>query len=465
MIRLRPINRWLEPAFASLVVSGIVYAMIHLFTRGYLPQPFFYDPYDIWMDWFNVADWAHDPGMYDTFGTIYPPLSFVFLKLISLPGCYVGASGSGLTAYYARDCDWLGIFWVHFFYVLDTVLVAVAFRRIDPGTAVPRAVALSMGLPMVIGLERGQIMLVAFACVVLAFGPLLKSARLRWLALGLAINFKFYLLSILFPQLLKRRWRWFEGATIATVLVYVVTYCLLGRGTPMELFSNATRFQALAGSPLDVWLASTYNPFLSLAEDPNYQAIAVIGSRIVERGVAIITISLRVTQATVLLAVVAAWLRPEVVSINRLTLLGVAFAMITVDSQYYAVSVLVFFVFMEHWRGVAMKLAIVLTYLLCLPLDLAIDRLPQLVLDTYIFGRTELVTYYIMLGPFIRPGLMMLVALLAACATIRAVWDDVQRQGWRARWRFRHDFPIMVGPGTASPPATCRQAVTPERAR
>ena len=451
-----PVNRWLEPLLAAVVVAGIVYAMIFLLTRGYLPQPFFYDPYDIWMDWFNVADWAHDTGMYDSFDTIYPPLSFVFMKLIALPGCYEGASTSGLTAYYARDCDWLGIVWLHGFYILDVVLVAVAFKRIDPATAVSRSVALGMGMPMVFGLERGQIMLVAFACVVLAFGPILKSARARWLALALAINFKLYLLSLLFPQLLRRRWRWFEGALIATVLVYIVTYCLLGAGTPLELATNAAGFKPLAGNPLDLWLASTYSPFLALAENPVYELISVLGSDAVETGVIAAKVSLLVTQGMVLVAVVAAWLRPEAVSVNRLSLLGVGLAMVTVDSQYYAVSVMVYFVFVERWRGAAMKIAIICAYLLCLPIDYPIDQLQPLVLDTYIFGRTEIVTYSVMLGPFIRPGLMMIIVGMAACATIRAVWNDIATQGWRRRWRFHRDLPLLLGEGAAMPPLARR---------
>lgn len=452
MIRIFPINRWLEPLLATVVVSGVAYAMVHLFARGYLPQPFFYDPWDMWMDWFNVADWSFDRGAYDTFSTIYPPLSYVFFHTISLPHCYVGGSGSGLTSYYARDCDWLGAVWLHAFYILCVVLVAVTYRRIDPKTAVPRSVAVAMGLPLVIALERGQIMVVAFACVILAFGPLLRSARLRWLALGLAINFKFYLLCILAPQLLRRRWRWFEGAAVATVLIYLVTFVLWGQGTLSEIVRNASNFQQVASNPLDVWLASTYNPFFFLVEDPSYQAISRLGSRIVETVTLFVAVCLRSTQVAIVFAAFAAWVRPEAVSMNRLTLLGLSMSMITIDSQYYAICVFTFFLFMEKWRSWPIKTAIVIGYLISFPLDYPIDRLPEMVLDTFVYRRTEIVTYYVMLGPLLRPGLLIIAAFLLAWATVSDVWADIRTQGWRTRWRYRRDLPIMVGEGAAIPP-------------
>jgi hypothetical protein len=33
------------------------------------------------------------------------------------------------------------------------------------------------------------------------------------------------------------------------------------------------------------------------------------------------------------------------------------------------------------------------------------------------------------------------------------VWRDIQTQGWKNRWRYRRDLPIMVGEGTARKPA------------
>jgi hypothetical protein len=428
--------------------SGVFYAVIHLLNYGYLPQPFFYDPSDTWMDWFNVADWAYDKGTYDSWGSIYPPLSFVFMRLVSLPYCYIGGSGGGATSHYARDCDWLGLVMVHGFYVIDIILVAVVLTKIDRRTALARSVALAMGLPLTSGLERGQILLVTFTCVILAFGPLLKSARLRWIALGCALNFKIFLITLIFPQLLKRRWRWFEGAAIATVLIYLVTYGLLGRGSPIEVAMNAVGFKAGATTPLDAWIASTYNPILSLADSVEYQAISTIGSREVDLAVLTITLVLRSTQAISLLAFVATWLRPEAVSINRVTLLAALFGIITVDSQYYSVCIVTFLMFMEPWRGGWIKVATILNYLLALPYEYSLDKMPPIVINSYLLGQSVFVEFSIMLGVFVRPGIILLTTFCVAMSII----NDVQRQGWRERWRFRRDLPIMVGEGSAYPP-------------
>ena len=110
-----------ELLLALAVVASVVSTAMAFRATGYLPQPFVFDTNDTFMDWFNTAFWANRPGAYDVWRSIYPPLSFVFLDLFSLPGCYLQSP------FHARDCDWLGKGVILAFYLLDVALVWLSF--------------------------------------------------------------------------------------------------------------------------------------------------------------------------------------------------------------------------------------------------------------------------------------------------------------------------------------------------
>lgn len=437
--------RWLEWAFALAIALLIMRAFWWVWTWGYLPQPFFFEASDTYMDWFNTAYWARDSGPYDSWGTLYPPLSFVVLRLLGKGSCYVGAEG--LTS---RDCDWIGIVAIHGIYVLNTVLIATVFRKLDPRTAVPRSFALAAGMPMLYALDRGNILLLCFTCMLLGYGPLIKSARLRWLFAGMAVNFKVYLIGPIAAQLLRRRWRWFEGALIAAIAVYVATYGILGSGTPMEVYRNIIDFSEgwAAGSITDVWYSATYKPLISLL-DGNFPITALIGSRLVEYGLLFVRSAMLAGQLAIVLAAIATWLRPEVVPPFRVAFLGTTIALISSEAGGYTHILAILFVFMERWRGIARPLAIICCYLLCLPGDIVLADFPYLVRESYLTGGMVEIHFGFGLGMAARPGLLIIAAVALSAATIHDVWHDIRVQGWKGRWRFRGDAPVL--PGVARP--------------
>ena len=61
------LDRRLVPAAVEftgmvLVIAGFVRLANIFFYQGYLPAPFVFDIGDTFMDWFNTAYWAHNPG-------------------------------------------------------------------------------------------------------------------------------------------------------------------------------------------------------------------------------------------------------------------------------------------------------------------------------------------------------------------------------------------------------------------
>lgn len=418
----RPINRWLEPAFAVAILAGIIHAFWFLATQGYLPPPFFYLPDDTWMDWFNTAYWSHEPGAYDTWQTIYPPVSFVFMRLATYGPCYFDTD-----ALSARDCDWYGLFTLHALFVLNIVLVAWSYYKIDRQTALPRSFAVTAGIPMLFALDRGNLVIPCFTCLVLAFGPLVRSARWRWLAVGIAVNFKVYLIASIFPQLLRGRWRWFEGAVTACVLVYLVTYLLLGTGSPGQIYENIANFAGLyeAGGFLDTWFATTYKPMISLLEADRLAVLRTVGSGPVETGLFLFPLMLRIAQLCIVLGAASAWLRPSLVPMHRLTFFGIALALITAEAGGYTQCFILFFVMQERWHGVGRKVAIVTAYLLCLPWELQLEPITSLVRNSTLTGQLVEIKYYVTLSPFLRPGLIMLMASALAVTTLGEVLADL----------------------------------------
>ena len=436
-----------EWIMALIIIASVIYTACFLYINSYLPQPFFFEPNDLYADWFNTAYWARDTGTYDVWTTLYPPLSFVFLRLVTLDSCYLeGRAFDPSVGYSARECDWLGLGSIWGLWLLDIVLVYLTFRKVDRATAIPRTICIGLGWPILDGVERGNLVLVSFACVILGFGPLLRSARAKWLFAGLAVNFKVYLIAGVAAQLLRRRWRWVECAVLSTALVYLVTYTILGRGTPYEIYRNLKAWSEIEMSgPLDLWFSTSYTYLITLLKSDDPTMGLLLGSQSRELIILGVTLLVRSVQALILAAAAAVWLRPESVPLSRVINLGFMLALITTEAGGYSPNYFMFFVLMEPWRGPGRKVAIFLCYALAVNADIGFGQLPPIQRDTYFRNLSTVVTFQVTVMPFVRPLLILIVATCVASITIREVWVDIRLQGWSARKRFRRDLPFLPG--------------------
>ncbi|CAM3247434.1 DUF2029 domain-containing protein [Sphingomonas antarctica] len=446
---LSDFRNW-EYMLTLAVLVGGVYSIGYLMVQGYLPQPFFYQPFDVWMDWFNTAYWAHNPGAYDSWQTLYPPISFLFLRFLTAPHCYIANEG-----WYSRDCDWYGMLTMHGWYVLNVYLIGRTFLKIDRSTALPRSFTLAAGMPMLDGLERGNLILVAFTCFLLGYGPLLRSARLRWLMAGLAINFKIYLLGTIFVYPLKRRWRWFEGCLLATLGTYIISWGLLGAGTPQEIITNLSDWNNhlnMASSLLDLWYATSFQPLIGLLNGSGLPISDIIGSWRTETFSLLLPAAIHATQLMIVIAAMVAWLRPETVPTYRLVNLATCIALITTETGGYTQALIVLLTFFEPRKsGLAIGIATFSCYILSIPGDIFIDPVLPQTNNGFLNTGPLFYAYWITVGPFVRPGIVLVVAIALSCATIATVWRDIRTQGWRGRTRFSRDAPIMIAGGRTEP--------------
>ena len=366
-------------------------------------------------DWYNTAYWANSAGAYDIWGAIYPPLSFVFLRIFSLHSCYYEGP------FFGRECDWLGRVVLLGFFLLNIVMVFRIYRLHDRGTALVRGLALCLGLPMVFALDRGNLILPCFTCFALAHGRLLKSARLRWLAMALTVNFKPYLIATLAPLLVRRKWRALEGVVIAGLVVYFLTWAAFGAGSPAEVVANTLMVhqQAVEGdrSLAGVFFAGSYSSLVAYMTT-GLPLMNFLGSRILEFVDWGPTLLIHIGQLAVLASFLAAAFRPQAVTTARLTALSVALALSTEEVGGYAEVFLLFLVFLEPWRGPTRIVALISAYLLCIPFDHMVAPIAYQEQSSYLTGRTVGYDLGVSLGMFVRPGLILLIEYALALGAL-----------------------------------------------
>ncbi|HTM94706.1 MAG TPA: hypothetical protein VL100_02655 [Croceibacterium sp.] len=405
-----------EGVLALAVLASLVSTAAFFHANGYLPQPFVFDTNDTFMDWFNTAYWANNPGAYDVWRSIYPPLSFTFLDAFSLPGCYLQSP------FYARDCDWLGRATIGAFYLLDVALIWLSFRRLDRRTAPMRTVALGLGLPLLFTLERGNLIVVCFAAFALAHGPLLSSGRARAIAAAVTVNFKPYLVLPVLALAAKRRWRPLELAGLATIAVYLVSLAIVGAGTPMELASNTANWVIFQGAQVwnEVNYSTSYAPLLTIRES-QIPLLEFVSSRAVERIELAVPLLIRATQALALLALAATWLQPKAVPVQRIGALVLGAYLATQSPGGYTQVFLLFLVFLEPFRRPGPVIAIACAYLLCLVGDLPLASILQMTSASWLSGRDVTATFGLTWGHFIRPGLIVLIVWSLSLDTLARV--------------------------------------------
>ena len=253
--KLRSKRLWADRLFAVALIAGLIKAAVDFYFNGFLPLPFWPDANDVYADGYSTAWWAFNGGAYDTWRTVYPPVSFVLTRLFGATRCYDADVG------FVRDCDWSLWWWTLAFYILNAAIVWRTYRANDRASALPRTLGLMLGLPMLYSFEHLNLLVFAYTGLFIFFSVGVASARIRWFAMEVAINLKVYLVMVLLGQLLKGRWRAVEWTLVMVVIVYLVTYFLEGDGTPYQIYRNIVIFSTdpdRASSWYFVFYASSY---------------------------------------------------------------------------------------------------------------------------------------------------------------------------------------------------------------
>jgi hypothetical protein len=431
-----PASRWIEAALLGAILIALASIAWRFFRGGYLPQPFIYGADGTFADWFDVAYWAHHPGAYNVWESVYPPLSFAFLKLFSISGCYASPT------VHARDCDWVGDWSILIAYALAGLVAFRSLRTADRQTALVRSLALWLGLPMVFALERGNLILPCFVCFALGYGRGLRYAWLRWLSVAATINFKPYLIFAALPLAARNRWRWLEGAGIATVILYLISLAIVGSGTPVQLIRDQIDWSNFVAPQYwwNIYYSTSYAPLINAAGAP-YPLLLFASSRSLEWSTLIAEVAIHVGQAAVLAALVGVWALKVATPNYRLSALGLSFIFTTTNPSGYTEVFLIFLIFLERWRGPFTATALIAAYLLSIPYDHIVVAIFGSDQSSWLSGRYVETVFGLSVGQFVRPGLVLLIEYALAAATFADIHAAV-----RARLR---PSPGLVGAAAA----------------
>jgi len=407
--RLRKRSILIESALTLATIAGLYDLVKYIFYHGYVPLPFVYDTTDTFMDWFNPAYYGNHGHAYSIYHSVYAPLSFVITKVFHMPGCYETHGKD------ARMCDPIALGAIFAFYIIAAIVAAVAFYRNDRKTAPYRSITFSVCLPMLHGLERGQLVLFAFIFFFAFFGKLIISQRWRAFAIAMMLNMKSYLLFPVLALMMKRDWRILELGAFASIAVYLITLAIVGEGTPMELYENLRIwFNAMDSVVWDqVNYSTTYMPFLQF-EVSNYPVRTFIDPRIVDIATIVILVSTYTSRFLAILMLLFAWLYPRSVPLHRIAFFFLMQSFIQSNPGGYGQAFPLFLVFMERWTNNRTGLAIVLAYLLCIPTDYMIESVWIVPRTSWLMGRLVDTYYGLTLGSLVRPGLLMLQLWLLA---------------------------------------------------
>ena len=402
-----------ELFFVTLVVGGIGYTAWFLLTAGYLPRPFFYGSQSFFTDWTAPVYYSVNPGAYTQFYSVYPPLSFDFLRIFSINRCYRYDD-----IFASRECDWLSTVTLLSAYLITIPIIFYFYKIADKRTAVMRTIAICMGLPIVYALERGNLIGPCFVFFVLGQGRLLKSARWKWLALATSINFKPYLILALAGPFLRRRWRFLEGCAVAGLAVYLVTYALEGAGDPLTVLTNIGLFAT--SDPRGIFERSTYAssfiPLIDLLKSA-FPVMYFVGSHPMELLDWLLPLLINIGRLGVIASFLCAMVRPGIITTHRLSALGIAYVITTQDPGGYAVIFLLFLVFLERWRGFFPIMALVCAYLLSITADYIVVKFSHEIINSYLTNRVVGYDLGATVGMFARPTLILFLeyALVGAC--------------------------------------------------
>ena len=434
------ITRLTEFGLMICVLAALAQVYSFWRYRGWLPPPFVFDVNDTFMDWFNTAYWAHNPGAYNVWGTVYAPLSFVFLKFVGFGTCYRN------NPFDARDCDWLGITSILTIYAGCAIVAALSYYRADRKTALFRSVSYGFGLPLLYALERGNTITVALFFFILIFGELVRARGGLAFCAAMIINLKTYLVFPMVAFAIRRRWRTLELCGITTVLLYLITLMIYGSGTPGELYYNLQTWFRLVNSNVwdQVYYSTSYAPFLEF-DTKQYPVRDFIEQRYIDFVKVLIPIAIYSTRGLCLLTMLTAWFHPNVLPKHRLAFFALMQAFVAQSPGGYGQIFITYLVFLEPWTNWRTGVALICAYLLSMPYDYVIGNFYTYERAAWLSGRIADTAFGISVGATIRPGLLLIMTWTLALDSLSQL---------RKRARLQYPLVGLAGPSAARPALT-----------
>lgn len=207
--------------FLILVQSfGLAWYGFCLFKTGYLPIPFVDDKNDTFMDFFHTLFWSVREGSYSEWGSVYPPLTFIFLKLVTW---MIGISEQFPDAFSLREnCPKFQ----HFIVSLYILIPALCFfskdwnRFLKPQKTLIYLLLITSA-PFLFGMERGNLIVITLPLISLLLS--VENRNLQAWILAILINLKPYFLVLTFLFILRDSWKSLISTLIYSGFIFLIT--------------------------------------------------------------------------------------------------------------------------------------------------------------------------------------------------------------------------------------------------
>lgn len=190
---------------AIFFLASINFLHIILFFEAnrYLPPPFFYSPTDTFMDFYNTLYWSGREGIYDVWGSIYPPLNFIFLKTYEF--LFIEKIPRTWDGFAIRESGISNIVPLLLLYIISLMIaVRISFKHIvSLQVQIILFVIFLISPAFLFALERGNIIIL---CIPFLSWYIFSNNQIsRAIALSILVNLKPYLAVIYLFELINQK--------------------------------------------------------------------------------------------------------------------------------------------------------------------------------------------------------------------------------------------------------------------
>jgi hypothetical protein len=189
------------------------------------------------MDLFSPLYWSDTDGAYTVWKSFYPPLVYIFLKLVKW--IFLGnASYADAMALRAAAFSVALFFLSSYLIIPILVLRSKLWNGFAGAEKAMLYFIIILSTPMLFELERGNIIL--YTLILIPF-VLCSTGLLRVFCIAVLINLKPYLALLLFYYLVRRNWKEFWLCTLLSGLLFVIAGILFDQHF-VQFFSNLFSF-------------------------------------------------------------------------------------------------------------------------------------------------------------------------------------------------------------------------------
>jgi hypothetical protein len=230
----------------SLSCINFIYILWHFKFYSHLPPPFFVNANDTFMDFYNTLYWSGNDGIYEIWGSVYPPLNFLFLKAYQF--LFINEVSEISDAFAVRDTEESAIIPLLLIYIVSLLIsIRISFGNSFDFTQQFFIFIIFLLSPVFLfALERGNLLIL---CVpILCFYIFSKKQMVRALAFAFLVNLKpyfaiFYLVQMINKQSYEDNKDFLFLSPVFSLILYLSTGLLLNEKfymMPFNLFGFAT---------------------------------------------------------------------------------------------------------------------------------------------------------------------------------------------------------------------------------